>query len=93
MGIKSLGLARPTRPSFLEKMSMSLLPLPKATAAARTKVERVVESFESLANAVCTLREKADDDRAKAMGDVIDARAECSSALDDFLAPTLRVVR
>lgn len=72
---------------------MSLLPLPKATAAIRTKVERVVESFESLANAVYTLREKADDDRANAMGDVVDARAECSEALGDFLAPALRVVR
>jgi hypothetical protein len=58
-----------------------------------TKVERAVESIEALANAVYTLREKPDDDRAAAHRDVIDARAECAEALKDFLAPTLRVVQ
>lgn len=90
MGIKSFRACPSDPPFFFEKMSMSL-PLPNP--AARTKIERVVESFESLTNAVYTLREKADDDRVKAMGDVVDARAECSEALGDFLAPTLRVVR
>lgn len=65
----------------------------KPTAAANTKVERVVESIESFMNAVCTMRERADDDSAKAMQDVIDARAECTTALHAFLTPVLRVIQ
>lgn len=61
--------------------------------APRTKVERAVESIETFTNAIITLREKADDDRAHAMRDVVEARAECKDALMDFLAPTLRVVQ
>lgn len=61
-------------------------------APARTKVERAVESIESLANAVYTLHEKPDDDRKVAMQGVLEAREECSAALSEFLAPVLRVV-
>lgn len=56
-----------------------------------TKIERAVESIESLANAVVTLREKPDDDRNAAFRDVLEARAECSEAFADFLKPVLRV--
>lgn len=61
------------------------------TPQANTKIERAVESIEALANAVVTLRDKPDDDRAKAMTDVLEARQECRDALADFLKPTLRV--
>lgn len=56
-----------------------------------TKIERAVESIEALAGAVVTLREKPDDDRARAMKDVILARQECCDALGEFLKPILRV--
>lgn len=55
------------------------------------KIERVVEAQESLANAVVTLREKADDDRASAMTEVAEAREELKTALREFLQPTLRI--
>lgn len=55
------------------------------------KIERVVEASESLTNAVVTLREKADDDRTRALADVADAREEMKTALREFLQPTLRI--
>jgi archaellum component FlaC len=62
-----------------------------STPQIETKIERVVESIESLTNAVVTLREKADDDRAHAMQEVTDAREEAKEALRAFLQPTLRI--
>lgn len=62
------------------------------TAQTNTKIERAVESIESLANAIVTLREKPDDDRSAAFAEVIDARQECYKAFADFLQPVLRRV-
>lgn len=55
------------------------------------KLERAAESIEALANAVYTLREKADDDRIVAMKDVADAREEMKTALRQFIQPALRL--
>lgn len=57
-----------------------------------TKLELAVEAIESLANAVYTLRQSPDADRAAVMLFVTDAREECANALRSFLEPTLRVV-
>lgn len=56
-----------------------------ATPQANTIIERAVESIEDLANAVVTLRERADDERTKAFEAVLEARQECRDALSDFL--------
>lgn len=63
------------------------------SAAANTKVERVVEAFEAMAVAVSVASRDTVPSSALAMfDDVANARREAADALREFLKPTLRVV-
>lgn len=64
-----------------------------STPQAETKIERVVESVESLALAIVANSIAVDDKSRRAtFTDIQTARDESKQALRDFLTPTLRVV-
>lgn len=57
------------------------------------KIERAVESIESLTLAIVANNLATDaSDRRNTYQSVQDAREECKTALRDFITPTLRVV-
>lgn len=63
-----------------------------STPEQNTKIERVVEGVESLANAVTAHQAAPKSRRGKSFNDVLAARKELHTALRDFLRPALRVV-
>jgi len=61
-----------------------------ATQIVNTKIEKVVEAFESLAIATAAPYTGPAESR---MDNILMARADLAAALREFLAPTLRVVQ
>lgn len=62
------------------------------TPAQNTKIERVVEGVESLANAVAAHQRAPSGKGSKSFNVVLEARKELHAALSQFLQPALRVI-
>lgn len=62
------------------------------TPAQNTKIERVVEGVESLANAVAAHQRAPSGKGGNSFNVVLDARKELRTALAQFLQPALRVI-
>lgn len=65
-----------------------------STPQANTKIERVIEGFESLTLAIAAgVKAELSGDAARRQFEIVQsAREECREALHEFMKPTLRVL-